>query len=460
MNRNILPTLIALLLVPPALLRAAELVHSSMTLPPLDAYGGATTIKAQATGYFWLKEIHGRWFFITPEGHGFIPLGVNHLLSYFGGEQGRLRTNELNLVKAQDGDNPQRAVERVEAMLRDWQFNYAGYDTPRLFQQRMPFSVGFIQVQASAVLQQVQFVDVFSPAFALDLEKRVTALCQSLRENPYLLGYYLADLPLWGDRKFMDREEQTRGASWLSFFRKLTADAPGMQAYEKFLASRYAGRFDAFKKLYGTAVTGFGEPLRLDFENTNRGAAEVVADDEAFVAEIADQIYRLTSEAFHRHDPNHLVLGERFWGDRLFLPVLEKAAKYFPVVAVQLDGGFQQELYAGLYRRLGRPLISVDHVISFVTVETPNVRGRPLKSETEAAKFYVQYLRDAFAEPFMVGYNRCQLVTRIRLDGPPPVYKQGLLDPQGRPYAALTQAVRTANHEALARLYAPIDNGR
>ena len=119
MNRNILPTLIALLLVPPALLRAAELVHSSMTLPPLDAYGGATTIKAQATGYFWLKEIHGRWFFITPEGHGFIPLGVNHLLSYFGGEQGRLRTNELNLVKAQDGDNPQRAVERVEAMLRE-----------------------------------------------------------------------------------------------------------------------------------------------------------------------------------------------------------------------------------------------------------------------------------------------------------------------------------------------------
>ncbi|MEI8291046.1 MAG: hypothetical protein WCH99_16395, partial [Verrucomicrobiota bacterium] len=88
--------------------------------------------------------------------------------------------------------------------------------------------------------------------------------------------------------------------------------------------------------------------------------------------------------------------------------------------------------------------------------QTPNVRGRPLQSESEAAAFYVQYLRDAFAKPFMVGYNRCQLVTRIRLDGPPPVYKQGLLDPQGRPYATLVQAVRAANCDALARLYAPV----
>ena len=367
-----------------------------------------------------------------------------------------MRTNELDFVKEQDDGNPQRAAERVEAMLRDWQFNYAGYDTPRIFRQRMPFSVGFIQVQTSAVIQDVQFVDVFSPAFARDLEKRVAALCQSLRENRHLLGYYLTDLPLWGDRNFMDREEQTRGASWLSFFRKLPAEAPGQQAYERFLAGRYAGRFDVFKKLYVTAATGFGEPLRLDFEKTNRRAADVVADDEAFVAEIAEQIYRLTSEAFHRHDPNHLVLGERFWGERLFMPVLEKAAKYFPVVALQLEGGFQKELYAGLYRRLGRPLISVDHVIPFVTPQTPNVRGRPLKSETEAAALYVQYLRDAFAEPFMVGYNRCQLVTRIRLDGPPPVYKQGLLDRQGRPYTTMVQAVRAANREVMARLYAPM----
>jgi hypothetical protein len=238
-----------------------------------------------------------------------------------------------------------------------------------------------------------------------------------------LVGYYLADLPLWGDRHFMDAEERTRGESWLSFFRKLPEDAPGKRAYNGLLAGR--------------------------------NVADAAAHDELFIGEIADQIYRLTREAFRRHDPNHLVLGERFAGNRLFMPVIEKAAKYFPVVAVQAGGAFDKALYAAIHRRTGKPAISVDHVVSFVTPQTPKVRGgRPLHSEEEAAALYGQYLREAFAEPFMVGYNRCQLVTRIRIDSEPPVYKQGLLDPQGKPYATLVHAVRAANQETLARLYA------
>jgi len=444
-----------------ALLLAVLAAHSTTaaeTLSPLDRYGGATTIKAEATGYFRLQQIHGRWFFITPEGHGFVPLGVNHLRSYFSGEGGKLRPGEPDLMKAQDGGDRQRAAARVVGMLRDWGFNYAGYDAPEVFHDRMPFSVGFIQVRASAVVADVKFVDVFAPDYARDLDERVAAVCKPLRENRRLLGYYLADLPLWGDRKFMDGEERSRGESWLSFFRKLPAEAPGTRAYEEFLAGRYAGRFDAFKRLYATTAAGFGEPLRLDFAKTSRRAPEVVADDEAFVAEIADQIYRLTSDSFRRHDPNHLVLGERFSGNQLFWPVLEKAAKHFPVVAVQLGGGFDKKLYAEIYRRTGKPAISVDHVISFVTPQTPNVRGgKPLDSEAEAAALYRQYLRDAFAEPFMVGYNRCQLVTRIRLDGNPPVYKQGLLDRQGEPYPALIETVLAANLETLAKLYEASD---
>ena len=451
------PTILAfaaVLWVSLAAVHAAQPATQGAALPPRDVYGGATTIKAKATGYFRLEETGGRWFFITPEGHGYIPLGVNHLQSYFGGSGGKLRPGEPDLVADQDGGQPQRAAERVEALLRDLEYNYAGYDAPELFRQRMPFSVGFIQVRASATSEDVKFVDVFSPAYARDLDNRVAAICKPLRENRYLLGYYLVDQPLWGGRKFMDAEEKSRGESWLSFFRKLPADAPGRQAYEAFLAGRYAGRFDAFRKLYSSAAAGFGEPLGIDFDKTNRDAPEVVADDEAFIAEIADQIYRLTSEAFARHDPNHLVLGERF-GGRPFMPVLEKAARYFPVVAVQREGEFDKELYGGLFRRLGRPVISVDHIIRFATPEKLKLVGRapPMKSEEQAAALYRRYLREAFAEPYMVGYNRCQLVTRIRMDGVPPAYKQGILDRQGKPYATMCQAVRAANREALARLY-------
>ncbi len=45
-----------------------------------DQYGGWTGVAGRATGSFRVEEIDGVWWFITPEGHGFFSLGVDHLL--------------------------------------------------------------------------------------------------------------------------------------------------------------------------------------------------------------------------------------------------------------------------------------------------------------------------------------------------------------------------------------------
>ena len=31
------------------------------------------------TGFFRVEQIDGRWWFVTPEGHGFLSAGVNHI---------------------------------------------------------------------------------------------------------------------------------------------------------------------------------------------------------------------------------------------------------------------------------------------------------------------------------------------------------------------------------------------
>ena len=378
----------------------------------LDASGGSTTIKTEATGWFRIQKVQQRWFFITPEGHGYLPLGVNHLRSYFNGEGGRLRPVERDLVKAKHGGDAGAAAAHLEAMLRSWGFNYAGYDAPPSFRKRMPFSTGFIQTQTSAVHPGVKYVDVFAPEFATDLDQRVAAHCAPLRENKLLLGHYLADLPLWGDKAWMDAQESDKGESWLSFFRKLSPGSPGGMVY-----------------------------------------AQHRDNEEALIPVIADQIYRLTAAAFQKHDPHHLVLGERYAGNRLHLPVIEAAAKHFPVIAVQLDGPFDAALYEELHRRTGRPLISCDHVTAFPTAATPSVRGKPVKTEHEAAALYAAYLREAFAEPYMLGYNRCQLMTRIRTDGDPPAWKQGLLAPDGEPYPTLLKAVTETNRAVMQQVF-------
>ncbi len=387
----------------------------------LDAYGGTRSIRGQATGWFHLEQVQGRWFFITPDGHAYVPIGVNHLGTYFTGAERNLRPTEHDFIKERHGGDVKRAAVHVEKMIRDWGFNYAGYDSPVHFRQSLPFSTGFRQTQTSGVRSGTppQYTDVFAPEFATDLDRRVADFVRPFRENRYLLGYYLVDLPLWGDHAYLAAEEKSQGESWLSFFRKLPAGSPGQLAYAK----------------------------------ATRDAPDLMAAELAFTAEIADQSYRLTAEAFRRHDPNHLVLGERFAGVRLFMPVVEKSAKYFPVVATQLDGEFNVTSYRELHRRTGRPIISVDHVANFPTPATLTVMGRPLKNEEAAAAHYSRYLRAAFAEPYLVGYNHCQLVSRIRREGEPPSWKQGIIDPAGEPYPSLLQAITTTNHEVLEQLY-------
>ena len=54
-------------------------VWHSPTQAQVDRYGGWMDVEATARGYFYLTEINGRNTFITPEGHAYYVMGINHL---------------------------------------------------------------------------------------------------------------------------------------------------------------------------------------------------------------------------------------------------------------------------------------------------------------------------------------------------------------------------------------------
>ncbi len=421
-----------------------------------DPYGGFTGITREATGFFRIERIGNRQFFITPQGHPYLPIGANHLGSYFQPDRAVGTTNAPNLVATRHEGDKEEAVRHIVSLLREWGFNYAGYDAPWEFRDKMPFSTGFYPVKASAVVQEgFAFEDVFDPAFARDLDRRVAEATRPYRDNPFLVGYYLADLPLWGRRADLSRDERQRGASWISFFRGLPADAPGKRVYLDFLAERYTDREKDFRDIYPIAQVDSGEAVEIDFSRVDPDQS--APDDEAFQGLIADRLYALTLEAFARHAPNHLVLGERFAGYRAdFLPVLEAASRHFPVVAIQKTGEFDRAFHEEIYRLSGRPVISVDHVFSFPTRTILRTRGHQVGSEAEAAELYRRYLTEAMAQPWFVGYHRCQLVDRVRIPGDPPAFKQGLIRSDGSPYELLTRAIRETNEEVRRLLEAEL----
>ena len=70
----------------------------------LDRYGGMLAIQREATGHFRVEQVNGRWMFITPEGHGYLALGANHVGKYMAGQHAallkRLAGNETNATAA------------------------------------------------------------------------------------------------------------------------------------------------------------------------------------------------------------------------------------------------------------------------------------------------------------------------------------------------------------------------
>ena len=53
-------------------------ISLSATAQELDTYGGFTDIKGTKTGFFHTQKIDGRWWLVTPEGHGFFGIGLSH----------------------------------------------------------------------------------------------------------------------------------------------------------------------------------------------------------------------------------------------------------------------------------------------------------------------------------------------------------------------------------------------
>jgi len=43
-----------------------------------DSYGGFLSLKGTSASHFHIEEIGGRNMLVTPEGHGFYSLGINH----------------------------------------------------------------------------------------------------------------------------------------------------------------------------------------------------------------------------------------------------------------------------------------------------------------------------------------------------------------------------------------------
>ena len=425
-----------------AALTAAGLLPAQA--PVLDRFGGLQGIRSEPGPWFRLAQMDGRWLFVTPQGSGHIALGVNH----------------ISALDRAGAWQPSRA--EVLAQLRGWNMTNLGYAAPGDLHGRMPYfatiTTAFTEKHRSLPAPHhadgYLFPDVFDPAWQSSVDRRIAEGSAAHRDNPFCVGYMWTDTPTWD----LVKTRGLRGTDWVSAIRALPAASPGKKRYARFLAQRYAGRLAELNSLYGLSVDSLEELAATDFAHIAVGRHVVAEDDRSFLGQIARQYYRTVGESQRKHDPNHLILGERYLAGDAPANVLRAATPHIDAVAVQ-PGDRYSKLYPPstrypeaeierLHSLTAKPVLICDHAISYPTPEQPKTIFEQVENERAAAEASARFVRQAMAKPYMVGYLRCQYVDRP--SGRGRGLRQGLVTADGKPRKLLVEAYREVFADWLA----------
>ncbi|MGB9604942.1 MAG: hypothetical protein ACPL88_03575, partial [Bryobacteraceae bacterium] len=189
-------------------------------------YGGYRATKARATGFFRVEQIDGRWWFVDPDGHLFFSVGADVITPYSGTRvEGResifaaLPPPELrpamrpgargaqvsfytwNLLRRFGEDWPQKWVEFTLRRMQAWGLNtIANWSDPRLAAARR---VPYVATLRGWGIETgpLGMPDVYSPEWAQQVDKAAAEQCAPRKEDPYLLGYFVANEPPWPGRE-------------------------------------------------------------------------------------------------------------------------------------------------------------------------------------------------------------------------------------------------------------------
>ena len=318
-----------------------------------DTFGGNKELVAEAEGFFRITEFEGRHCLVTPEGHGYRALGINH----------------FHNMSSSDYDG---AIDNI----REWGFNAGCYQGPRWMWERFPYTKGINLVPICQWLpdDRYGYRDVFDSEFLRELDKNIRAIVEPQKENRMLIGYFWTDIANW--------ERDRNGEDWISFYQSLPADSPGGRVWQQWLSDHPSAPHGDFLAVI---------------------ARQLYAEANASLRNY-DPNHLILGPRYHEIDmPDHVV--------REVLPYVDAIA--IQPTSREFNTAFFDEVYA----KFGKPIYIADHVSSFPTPEYPITMGPAAENPAEYADYYQRYVVAALSRPYMIGYNKCQYQDQLAQDG-------------------------------------------
>ena len=395
----------------------------------LGRYGGYLATQAKATGFFRVEQVGGRWWFVDPEGHLFFSSAVTGIGS--GAGESRIKGREdyfaaqppkeaaglgrgsaggfysWNLVRRHGAEVPTKWVDLALRRLDGWGLNTIGnWSSSRLWEAgRKAYQVNLGGWGMST--GYLGMPDVYAEEFIKVADRDAAAQCAPRRNDPWVLGYFIANEPAWPGRE--------------SFVVDLILERPASAIQREAKAWLAAG----------------------DTPERRR----------QFIYRAFDKFLEVTMAAIRRHDPNHLILGVRFGGHKM-APEMLRACRVFDVYSLNVYANqVDPKMLAEIHQATGRPMVIGEFHFG--------VPGRGLapglvqvRDQAERGVAYRYYVEQAAAFPAVIGTSWFQWVDQPctgRMDGEN--YNIGLVDVTDRPYPELIDALR-ATHRRLHAVHA------
>jgi len=405
-----------------------------------DSYGGLLTHKGESGKYFHIDEIAGRQMLVTPEGHGFFTLGINHI-----GDTKGERPVEI-VDDLFDGDT-KAYIDDAVSNLKKWNYNTVGYHNPWTIRKEMVSMADVYLIKCANYhsSREFSYPDVFDAEFKAQTRKKIDNMTRGGKENRNIIGYYWSDTPQWD----IKRAREKRGTDWVTAIRSLGKDSAGKKRYIDFLKERFKDDGEKVKLRYNLKTSDWEQMLSESFALTNLDKPEILKDDYAFLGVIAAEFYKDMGEATRNADPDRLIFGERFLVGDHPKEVLDEAVKWIDVISYQPGGKtFNPKRLDEIWERYGKPIMLCDHSISFETDAFPDTMWNQVESGKEAGRLITAYKLDAIKKPYIIGYHRCQYISRLVSKGNPQL-KQGVLQTDAKPYQEFALELTEGNKRVL-----------
>ncbi|VGO23491.1 beta-galactosidase [Pontiella sulfatireligans] len=436
----------------------------------LGKYGGwKNGPKREATGYFRVEQVDGKWWFVDPDGLLFWSNGPTCMSSDFGytGVQGRenyfenlpaddeplgqfysrsswaphgfyadkipfkiQQTYKANLFRKYGESWHEQFVDLAHKRLKSWGMNtVANWAAPDLYlKQRTPYVANFF-IEGNRSMEGSsgywsKFHDVFDPSFRAAIQKNLNAR-KVESSDPWCIGFYVDNEMSWGSDQ-MSLSLETLACP---------ADQPAKVEFVKDLKAKY----DSIEKL--NMAWGIGH-LSWQSLLESRETPDVVRageDLKKFYVKTADTYFGTVKEELKTAAPNHLYLGCRFaWvNDASAI----SASKYCDVVSYNKYHHSIRNLRLPYF--IDRPVIIGEY--HFGSTERGHFHPGLREADTheKRAEKFKGYVVSALDNPQMVGVHWFQYVDEHiagRADGEN--YNVGLVDICDTPYPEMVEAIR------------------